>query len=77
MGQIMAQAMQGQFVAEFGGWQPPQLQIGQNGMMPMAQAVPTPTATNKTVIIQEVNFYGVQTGYGQTIVNELSKRGYW
>jgi len=77
LGQIMAQAMQGQFVAEFGGWQPPQLQIGQNGMMPMAQAVPTPTATNKTVIIQEVNFYGVQTGYGQTIVNELSKRGYW
>ncbi len=77
LGQIMAQAMQGQFVAEFGGWQPPQLQIGQGGMMPMAQALPTPTATNKTVIIQEVNFYGVQTGHGQAIVNELSKRGYW
>ena len=78
LGIIAAQAMQGSFSAAFGGWQPPQLQIGANGMMPMTQSVPTPSALETIAITLNggINIYSSDPKTsGRAVVEELLKYG--
>lgn len=77
LGMSAATSWQGGFNAQFGGWQPPQLNIDINGNINRPQAVPTPTTMAQTYI--NVGNINISTPdpktSGRSVIDELIRRG--